>query len=219
MTRSQRWHAWEVGNNTRPLQRPVAYVAVWSSLSTETWAEMAGQFTDGLVVLPTLSEGWGRGGTPRTSNSRATPQGLDQRWKTEVVVPKMARRRGSEEGRYRRWVRSCRRCPQALQKEFAFRLSSICTRRLWPWQRSRDSLKRTRRGRASSLEETKGIWQKRELWKISSPRRAAGVSNLCNDRDQWTVNMGKGECYFGFGERVCQFITGKSSVTGNPLEA
>jgi len=27
------------------------------------------------------SEGWGRGGTPRRPNSRATPQGLDQRSK------------------------------------------------------------------------------------------------------------------------------------------
>jgi len=28
-----------------------------------------------------------------------------------------------------------------------------------------------------------------------------------------------GECYSDFGERVHQFITGKSSVTGDPLEA
>jgi len=31
-----------------------------------------------VVVLPTPSEGWERGGTPRRPNSRATPQGLDQ---------------------------------------------------------------------------------------------------------------------------------------------
>jgi len=47
-----------------------------------------------VVVLPTPSEGWGRGGTLRRLNSRATTQGLDQRFKMEEVVPKMARRRG-----------------------------------------------------------------------------------------------------------------------------
>jgi len=31
-----------------------------------------------VVVLPTLSEGWGRGGTPRRPNSRAKLQGLDE---------------------------------------------------------------------------------------------------------------------------------------------
>jgi len=44
---------------------------------------------------PTPSEGWGREGTLLRSNSRAMPQGLDQRSKMEEVVPKMARRRGS----------------------------------------------------------------------------------------------------------------------------
>jgi len=32
-------------------------------------------------------------------------------------------------------------------------------------------------------------------------------------------NMGKRECCSGFSERVCQFITGKSSGTEDPLEA
>ena len=32
---------------------------------------------------PTPSEGWGRGGTPRRPNSRATPQGLDHRSRIE----------------------------------------------------------------------------------------------------------------------------------------
>jgi len=50
---------------------------------------------------PILSEGWGRGGTPRRPNSRATTQGLYQRLKMEVV-PKMARRRGSDAGQSRR---------------------------------------------------------------------------------------------------------------------
>jgi len=30
--------------------------------------------------------------------------------------------------------------------------------------------------------------------------------------------MGKGKCCSGFGEQVCQFISGKSSMTGDPLE-
>jgi len=36
----------------------------------------------------TPSDGWGRRGTPRTPNSWATPQGLNQRSKMEEVVPK-----------------------------------------------------------------------------------------------------------------------------------
>jgi len=31
--------------------------------------------------------------------------------------------------------------------------------------------------------------------------------------------MGNGECCSVFGERVCPFISGKSSMTGDPLEA
>jgi len=46
----------------------------------------------GAATRP-LSEGWGRGGTQRRPNSRATPQGLNQRSKMEEVVLKMARRR------------------------------------------------------------------------------------------------------------------------------
>jgi len=42
-------------------------------------------------------------------------QDLDQRSKMEEVVPKMARRRGLDTGQSRRrWVRSCKGCPQAL---------------------------------------------------------------------------------------------------------
>jgi len=63
---------------------------------------------------PTPFEVWGRGGTPRVPNSRATPQGLDQRSKMEAVVSKMACRRGSDTGQSRRWVRSCRGYAQAL---------------------------------------------------------------------------------------------------------
>jgi len=54
--------------------------------------------------------------------------------------------------------------------------------------------------------------------KISSPQRVASVSNLCNGRSQWAGKMGNGECCSGFGERVGPFISGKSSMTGNPLE-
>jgi len=39
----------------------------------------------------------------------------------EKVVPKIARQRGSDTGQSRRrWVRSCRGCPQALQEEFSW---------------------------------------------------------------------------------------------------
>jgi len=74
------------------------------------------------VVLPDPFRGMGHGETPRRPNSRGTPQGLDQRSKMKEVVPKMARRRGSGAGQSRRRrVRSCGRCPQALQAEFSFR--------------------------------------------------------------------------------------------------
>jgi len=53
--------------------------------------------------------------------------------------------------------------------------------------------------------------------KISSPQRLASVSNLCNGRCQWAGNICNGECCSGFGKRVCPFILGKSSMTGNPL--
>jgi len=53
----------------------------------------------------------------------------------------------------------------------------------------------------------------------SSPQRVASVSNLCNSRSQGAENMGNGECCFGFVKRVCPFISEKSSMTGDPLEA
>jgi len=64
----------------------------------------------------------------RRPNSRATPHGLDQRSEMEEVVPKMTRQRGSDAGQSRRrWVRSCRGCPQALQEELSFRfIRSLC---------------------------------------------------------------------------------------------
>jgi len=40
----------------------------------------------------------------------------------DEVVPKMARQRGSDAGQsWRRGVKSCRRCLQALHEEFSFR--------------------------------------------------------------------------------------------------
>jgi len=55
--------------------------------------------------------------------------------------------------------------------------------------------------------------------KISSPQRVANVSNLCNGQRQWARSMGNMECRSGFGKRVCQLISGKSSMTRDPLEA
>jgi len=43
-----------------------------------------------------------RDGGVEELHGEATPQGLDQRSKTEEVVPKMARRRGSDAGQLRR---------------------------------------------------------------------------------------------------------------------
>jgi len=54
--------------------------------------------------------------------------------------------------------------------------------------------------------------------KISSPNRVVSVSNLCNGRWQWAGNMGNRECCFGFGERVCSFISRKFSMTCDLLE-
>ena len=51
---------------------------------------------------PTPSEGWGRGGTPRRPNSRATPQGLDHRLRIEREEPKDRFAKGSEAGQSRR---------------------------------------------------------------------------------------------------------------------
>jgi len=106
-------------------------------------------------------------GAEQLHNSQAAPQGLDQRSKMEEVVPKMAcqRRTDARQSR-RRWFKSCRGCPQALQEEFScFILHGYeDKRRLWLWQRSQDSLQWTRRGRASYSEETKGIWKNRKLW-------------------------------------------------------
>ena len=59
-----------------------------------------------------LSEGWGRGETPQRLNSRATSQGLDQKWNIKSVEPKIDLHRGWEARQSnRRWLRSRRGCP------------------------------------------------------------------------------------------------------------
>jgi len=52
----------------------------------------------GGAELPTLSEGWGSGGTPRRPNILAMPQGLNQRSKIEEVVQTLTCQRGSDVG-------------------------------------------------------------------------------------------------------------------------
>jgi len=50
----------------------------------------------------TPSEEWGHGGTPRRPDSQATPQGLDHRSKIEEVLLKIAHRKGSDVGKFKR---------------------------------------------------------------------------------------------------------------------
>jgi len=53
----------------------------------------------------------------------------------------------------------------------------------------------------------------------SSPKKEdASVPNLCMVRASGQGTWVR-ECCSGFGERVCQFISEKSSITGHPLEA
>jgi len=63
-------------------------------------------------------------------------------------------------------------------------------------------------------ENLRNLAEEGVVRKISSPRRVADVPILCNDRGQRAGNMGKKKCYSGVAERVRQFITEKSSVTG-----
>jgi len=55
--------------------------------------------------------------------------------------------------------------------------------------------------------------------KILSPQTVVSVSNLCNVRCQWARNIGNRKCCSGFGKQVYLFISGKSSMTADPLEA
>ena len=53
-------------------------IIVVNGLSTSSLKSIFSSLFD-VVVYPTLSEGWGHGGRPWSSRSRATLQGLDQR--------------------------------------------------------------------------------------------------------------------------------------------
>jgi len=55
--------------------------------------------------------------------------------------------------------------------------------------------------------------------KSSFPQKVASVSNLCNSLSQGAGNMGNGKCCSGIGKQVNPFVSGKSSMTGDPLEA
>jgi len=120
----------------------------------------------------------------------------------------MVRRRGSGAGQSRRrWVRSCRWCLQALQEySFCFIL--------------REKMNTMTVTVKSGQFTSGGAGKEQLLWResgnlskeifvrnILSPDSVANMLFLCSDR----------ECWSGVGERVCQFITGESSVTGDPL--
>jgi len=158
-------------------------------------------------------------GTPRRPNSRATPQGLDQRPKLEEVVPKMVRQRRSGVGQsWRRWIRFCRGSPQALHEEFSF--GFILHREAVTVAAKLGQFTADETGKGQFLRgNRRNLVGERVARKILSPQRIASVSNLCNGRCQWAGNMSNRECYSGFGERVCPFISGKSNMTGDPLEA
>jgi len=82
----------------------------------------------------------------------------------EELVPKMARRRSSDEGQSRkRWVRSCRWCPQALQEELSF---SSCIGKRTKEGCDRGSEVETVHSEQDGIgpvprEENERIWQKR----------------------------------------------------------
>jgi len=69
------------------------------------------------------------------------------------------------------------------------------------------------------LEGYKGIEEPRQIW----TSLVVSVPTFCNGPGQWAGilgNMGKGKCCSGKpAERVCQFISRKSSMIGDPLEA
>ena len=64
--------------------------------------QLFGAFGGGGGTIRPLPRDWGRGGTPRRPNSRATPQGLDHRSRIERDELKIDLRRGSEAGQWRR---------------------------------------------------------------------------------------------------------------------
>jgi len=156
---------------------------------------------------------------------QATLQGLDQRSKMEEVVPKMARQRNSNAIQFRkRWVRCYKWCPQALQEEFSF----FCILHWYIREQKKAVTVEAKSGQFTTSKTGKGqsLWgnrknlaEERVERKVLSSGSIAGMPYLCNDRDQWAGNMGEEECRSSFGERVCQFVTGKSSVIGDPLKS
>jgi len=112
----------------------------------------------------------------------------------EEVVPKMAHRRvlDMEQSR-KRWVRSCKRCLQALQKEFSFHF--ILHRRLWPWQQSRGQFTADEIGKGQFFQgNRRNLAGEGVVRNILSPKQepVASVSNLCNGRGQWVGNRQRG---------------------------
>jgi len=69
---------------------------------------------------PTPSKGWGRGKIPWRSNSRATPQGLDQRSKMESSAEDGAPERLGYGTVKEEMSQILQRVPQALHEEFSF---------------------------------------------------------------------------------------------------
>ena len=71
-----------------------AALLMWKTMNFQQWWRW--------WYYATPSKGWGRRGTPRRPNSRATLQGLDHRSRIEREEPKIDLRRGSEAGQSRR---------------------------------------------------------------------------------------------------------------------
>ena len=77
-----------MGRAVAPPPPPLATLLAWPNCGKKRECKMS------FVCIwwwyyPTPSERWGRGGTPRRPNSRATPQGLDHRSRIEREEPKI----------------------------------------------------------------------------------------------------------------------------------
>jgi len=121
----------------------------------------------------------------RRPKSGRTPRS-DQSSKMEIV-PKMARRRGSDAGQSRRWVRFCSWCPQALQEESPFVYSyKTCIGKKTKEGCDRSSKVRTvhngRDGKGQLSWGNRRILAEGIVRKISSPCKIADMPYLCNDR-------------------------------------
>jgi len=56
--------------------------------------------------------------------------------------------------------------------------------------------------------------------KESGRRESCEKNFISRSYSEYALSLlGEGECCYDFGERVCQFVTGKSKVTEDPLEA